>query len=250
MLQYSESPLKITQIWKMAFKLAAARFFQMYFIFFLLSILMILPHFILGEPSSNLILKEHHSAFWGFGIFTIIFSLFIWPLVFYQLGTLMEGAPVKFAESLKIAIRKFPALLMMGIVVTIICMFGSVFLILPGIFLFILFSMCAFLIIFDNVGAIDSLGDSVRLVWGNWWRTFTVLFIPLLTILFILFLIKIVLISLLMFSHVAENYIAWIGLIFKLIFNPLISIYLYPVQLLQWHDLKLRRSLKNLKNLQ
>jgi hypothetical protein len=244
MLRYAEKPLTIAQIWKMSLKLAGAKFFQMYFIFMSLSVLAIFPRIIWNEPSINLIIKNHPAGFGVYWLLTIIFSMLIWPFVFHQLSKFMEGSPAKFSESLKLAVKKFPTVMMMFFLTCIIYIFGFICLILPAIFLLVMFTMCIFLIIFENEGAVDSLGDSIRLVWGNWWRTFIVVYLPPLIIFFILLLIKIGLVAFLLKMSLSQNNVAWISSIFQFIFYPLISIYLYPVHLLQWHDLKLRRLIR------
>lgn len=114
------------------------------------------------------------------------------------------------------------------------CMLGVLALIVPGIFLFILFTMVQPLILFDERGCFAALKHSCKLVWGNWWRTFAVFF------------------PLLISSYAASfgaQFISnhgywWYGTVgsavFVIFFYPLF----YACVLIQYSDLKLRRHIK------
>jgi len=61
-------------------------------------------------------------------------------------------------------------------IVLISCSIGIRFMMAPGIFLMVLFVLVQPLILLDNYGIIESLTKSAKLVWGNWWQTFAVVF--------------------------------------------------------------------------
>lgn len=52
---------------------------------------------------------------------------------------------------------------------------GLLLLIFPGVFMFVLLIMVQPLLLFDDHGIISSIKSSCKLIWGNWWRTFTVI---------------------------------------------------------------------------
>jgi hypothetical protein len=54
-------------------------------------------------------------------------------------------------------------------------MVGFVLLIIPGLILMLSLLFFWFLIVLEDKGAVESLKTSHRLVWGNWWRTATIL---------------------------------------------------------------------------
>lgn len=109
---------------------------------------------------------------------------------------------------------------------------GVFLLVLPGIFLTILFSMFLPFIIIERQGVVQSFESSARLVWGYWWQTLFVIAIP-----FIL-------------SYLLRNFVRftpWTNQIWLLVIDAFILSffipYFYSVLLVQFHNLKLIKSL-------
>ncbi len=68
-------------------------------------------------------------------------------------------------------------LLIVNIVVGLIAMIASVFLLIPGIYLGVVFSLVAPIVVFEDAGLGQALSRSFEVIKGNWWKTFGILFI-------------------------------------------------------------------------
>ncbi|MDD1611273.1 MAG: hypothetical protein LUO95_11975, partial [Methylococcaceae bacterium] len=138
---------------------------------------------------------------------------------------------------LLLAVKKFPTIIVASILYSIAIMIGSFLLVIPAIILIISLSFFWYFILLEDKGSYESLMASHRLVWGDWWRTNIVFFIPSLILVIALFIVA----------------------FFNGLFDPtpepsntldigtdlLIAIimpYFYVVGYLQYHDLKLRRN--------
>jgi hypothetical protein len=103
-----------------------------------------------------------------------------------------------------------------------------------GIFLGVLMFFFNLFILFGNAKIIQSIKESIKLVWGNWWRTFGVILVPVIVI-FIAIQIMNFLVGLVMPKVGIANNIT----------NLCVLTLLYPwfnsLILVQFNDLKLRR---------
>lgn len=86
------------------------------------------------------------------------------------------GKP-ELSEAVALSVRKFLPIFVMYILYVLIVVFGSILLIIPGIFLSIKLFYSQYFILFDNKGVIESLRSSWRMVKGNWRRTFALILI-------------------------------------------------------------------------
>jgi hypothetical protein len=68
-------------------------------------------------------------------------------------------------------------LLIVNIVVGLIAIIASVFLLIPGIYLGVVFSLVAPIVVFEDAGLGQALSRSFEVIKGNWWKTFGILFI-------------------------------------------------------------------------
>lgn len=104
-----------------------------------------------------------------------------------------------------------------------------------GIFLGVLMFFFNLFILFENGKIIQSIKESIKLVWGNWWRTFGAILVPVI-IIFIVIQIVNFLVGLVMPRVGIANNIA----------NLCVLTVLYPwfnsLILVQFNDLKLRRK--------
>jgi hypothetical protein len=83
----------------------------------------------------------------------------------------------QFAASLLFAVRRFPALLGMNILLFLGLIAGLIALVIPGIWLYGLWSVAAPALLIEGLGPARSLGRSRRLVKGRWWPTAGVLIV-------------------------------------------------------------------------
>lgn len=85
-----------------------------------------------------------------------------------------SGAPEGVRSPFFIATRRFPVILAVNLLFVFAVMFGTVLLIVPGIFLLVALYFSPMLPIIEGKGPIDSIRGSFSLIRGHWWRTFAV----------------------------------------------------------------------------
>lgn len=90
-----------------------------------------------------------------------------------------EPAP-PFAVAFLRGLRKVLPVLLAGICYSLAIVLGLVLLIVPGVILMLSLSFYWYLILLEDAGIGESLSASHRLVWGNWWRTATVVTVAVL----------------------------------------------------------------------
>lgn len=81
-----------------------------------------------------------------------------------------------FVGVLLLAVKKFPAIIVAGILYTVAITIGTLLLVVHGI------------ILLEDLGGYESLMAIHRLVWSDWWRTNIVFFVPTLVIFIVFFM--------------------------------------------------------------
>ena len=75
------------------------------------------------------------------------------------------------------ALRKLPGIIIISIISGIATLFGSVFFIIPGIYLFVVFSLSSCVLVFEDEGIGNALSAPFKLIKGKWWSTFGVIIV-------------------------------------------------------------------------
>ena len=136
------------------------------------------------------------SYFWNYMV-PLLAIAFIIGIISWLISTIAEGTCVKFAaeniekgegslgEAFNFIIYKLPSLIAAAIITVILIVLGFIAFIIPGIILAIMFSLVIPTIIIENVGTLDSLSRSRRLVSNRWLKTLALLLIVYLLTLFV-----------------------------------------------------------------
>jgi len=123
------------------------------------------------------------SQLWNF-ILTFLALVFILGIISWIIGNVISGVCVKCAsdliekgkaslgESFNFTVYKLPSLLIATLITGILVALGLLALIVPGIILYIMFYLVIPAIIIENIGALDSLSRSRKLVSNRWLKTF------------------------------------------------------------------------------
>ncbi len=97
-------------------------------------------------------------------------------LVFYtallaNVDAVARAVPMSLGRALIQGLRLFPRMVGSFIAMFIAIMIGSLLLVVPGIYLYGALYLAAAAIVADDEGMFASLATSMRLTWGNWWRS-------------------------------------------------------------------------------
>ncbi len=122
-------------------------------------------------------------AFLGFSSLSI--------LLFLVIGTIVNGMAIKYTSDLlerdvadlnvaiNVAFQKFISLLIAGLIYGSLMILGFISFVLPGVFVAVIFSLSAPVIVIEDKGVFESFKRSNGLVRGSWMKVFTVIFIIL-----------------------------------------------------------------------
>jgi hypothetical protein len=78
-------------------------------------------------------------------------------------------------EALRASLKLFWPVLGSIVLAYLVVGVGCMVFLIPGIFFFVALFVYLPIVIIDRKGPLEGFGESVRLTWGNWWRTFGVL---------------------------------------------------------------------------
>lgn len=117
--------------------------------------------------------------FWLRFVASLVAGFYMYAVITAIVHYIASGAPKGVPSPLSIATRRFPLILAVNLLFMLGVMSGTVLLIVPGIFLFIVLYFSPMLPIIEGKGPIDSLNGSFSLVRGHWWRTFAVALITI-----------------------------------------------------------------------
>ncbi len=172
----------------------------------------------------------------------LIFSLLsciVYAAMIFRIDNYEQGREDSYVEGLWLGLRKFPAIVLAGLLYTIAIVAGTLLLVIPGVILVISLSFCGYFIILENAGGYASLIASHRLVWGDWWRTNAVFMLP--GVMLIIFFIIVGFIGAFLDQLIPNSY----GILNILIdlMTAIIMPYFYVLGYVQYRDLKLRKKM-------
>lgn len=145
----------------------------------LLALMSGIPSLIMGY-----LLRQHYPE--SVLIVTGILMLLVLPIIIFLVGFILHQlflvgtqTTMSFQESSQYVLKKLPRLLIALPIISILSWFGLIFLIAPGVFIGVAFVFVAPLILLDDYSVVESFRNSWFLVWNSWWRTFSIIVIPL-----------------------------------------------------------------------
>lgn len=163
-------------------------------------------------------------------------SCIFYSAMIYRIDNVANGRADDFVEVLLLAFKKFPTVILAGILYTIAITIGTFLLVIPGIILMISLMFCWYFVLLEDMSAYDSLIASHRLVWGDWWRTNIVFFVPG-------FIFLIILLVILFFGALITDPNSNTLNTGSELLGAFATPYFYALVYLQYHDLKLRKNM-------
>ncbi len=159
------------------------------------------PFFLLNGFSLGMYLKEYLGLFGGMESGTTIddFSSFggilMWVLIMYgftilsyiMLFTVTSQYFISYSKDrdnmpnylgiVRKSLKLLPAVILGTIVVGLMVTFGTIALIIPGIYLAVSTCFVVFIMVFERKGLGDAISRSFEIIKGNWWWTFLILIV-------------------------------------------------------------------------
>lgn len=245
-----DAPLGMGGVLDDGFKLFKSALGPLYGLAFLASLAQEMPGMIMASSIDNETLRQPSIGFGlgAAGFVAMILYLILFAALLARIDAVANNLPSSFGQALKTGLRRGGPLFLMSFCAMLAVAGGLILLIIPGLILMVSLFMGPFLVVSEGKGPIASLRESHKMVWGNWWRTATLLTVAFVVALVFLmaasFVAGLLMIpfvgdqsagtgfgSLLIFSDIVNALIA-------ALFLPLVYCLLYSI----YQDLKLRRE--------
>jgi len=196
-------------------------------------------------PVPEAISRIFGAEFFGLMALMMVITIVVFAAIVARMGAVATGTECSIAESLGLALRRFPALFVAGILYSLLVGIGMFLLVIPGIILAVSLYGTMYLVIIDRLGPIAAIKQSHKLVWGDWWRTATILTVALIIGMAVFVLVGIVA-GVVAASADAATPIPLTPLWYDLLLGPAVAAVvtplLYAMPLVMLQDLKLRRE--------
>jgi len=246
MFQYASNPQSIGKVLDNGIRLCLSTFKSVVGIAFVGAFISNLPNLFSPAPQAGQVFPAAQmSQFMGLALITMVASLMFYNAVVFRINAIASSKDTSLSAALSTGLKKLLPVLIGLILYMVAVIVGSVLLVIPGIILMMSLFFYSMLIVVDDSGMVASLKTSHRLVWGNWWRTTTVLMVPAILMMVIYFAIGFVAgITAGVTGGIGDAatsmpiMIAAFGVVVGTIGGPLF----YAIMLVQLHDLKLRKQ--------
>ena len=196
-------------------------------------------------PVPEAIQQIFGAEFFGVMALIMIVTIIVFAAILARMGAVATGTQCSMAESLGLALRRFPALVVASILYSLLVGIGMILLVIPGIILAVSLYGTMYLVVIDKLGPIAAIKQSHKLVWGDWWRTATILTVALIIGMAVFVLVGVVA-GLVVVSADAASPIPMTPLWYDLLLGPAVTAVvtplLYAMPLVMLQDLKLRRE--------
>jgi hypothetical protein len=226
-----------------------------------LSLLMVVA----GSPSSIYILTQGASSnpadpfgmlgmmsrpgYWLSALAGMLGTVWMMSAAYLKIGAIGAGGDLGLGPALQKAVTRLPSVALMMILFGFAVGIGMVLLIVPGLILMVSLALCFNPALFEDKGPFESLSESHRLVWGNWWRTAAILtvgFIVLIVIYMLAGLIIGVVMPLAVLGGAAGENFLMTSMISGMLIGTLVSLLVTPfyisLAIATYWDLKLRKD--------
>src|SRR5690606_33773263 len=112
------------------------------------------------------------------GLLTIVsfvslaLSLLLWTPVIAKIHAVQHGESMTAGEAMSVGLRRFPVVLGVALLMTVVLGLGFMLFVIPGIYLLVKLAFAPVAAVTESKGVIDSFRYSFELLRGRWWRTF------------------------------------------------------------------------------
>lgn len=174
----------------------------------------------------------------------MLFSFLVMVALVDGMKRFMETGSIALGAAFQVGLKRFLPVVFAMFLYGIACMVGIVLLIVPGVIISLSASLFIYAMVFDGLGPIASLKRSHKLVWGHWWRTATVITVPVI-IYIVLFLgagIVLGVAGVMGMVDMDGTLALLFQAAFQAVVTTLISPVLYAIGIVQFSDLKLRKD--------
>lgn len=247
MLQFATQAMTKKEIWKTSFQLCLANFVRLYLFLFVIQMLFQATHLakhhvyytnsvvlsptVQTMPSGKMVSYE---------IVLVLIFVFVFSLVFHQMGSMLKGAQVKLMDSILWVLKHYIYLLGLVCLMFILSILGFICFVWPGLFLAVaLYSFYPYVIV-EEKRWIPAFKMALKITWGKWWRAFITVMLPVLGFLIANILIVLLITFFLSIFGVPKSVILSIAVVIEVFITAFMTLWILAIQLVLWNDLKIR----------
>lgn len=171
---YPQAPLSIGKVLDGGFTLYRAVFKQILPLSFAVAVLAQLPQlvpYLMAQGGATVMVGLAIGFIVWFVLYMALYAGWIQSLD----GLARGGAAAGIGAAFSAGMGKVVPVIAAAILYMLAIVIGSVLLLVPGLILLLSLMFSMFLVVLENQGAVDSLKNSHKLVWGRWWRTATII---------------------------------------------------------------------------
>jgi len=185
-------------------------------------------------------------TYWLTYLLSLVLTMWALGALYLKVQACGSGEDLAVATALQGSLGRIVTLVLMSILFSIALVVGMVLLIVPGLILMVSLILAWNLVVFEGKGPVDALTGSHRLVWGNWWRTATILTIGFIIVCIIYFAVALVigLVMPLVGLGAQDPFMFGLvtGLVIGAVVNLLVTPYFIALLISVYWDLKLRKE--------
>ncbi len=179
----------------------------------------------------------------GFVVIEAIGGLVVAAACFRFLSSAYLGGHPHTGDSIGAALRRLPAIVVASVVIFAMVAIGTVFLILPGIWLLVALSVAIPALMLEGVGPFKAISRSLELVQGRWWATFGALLAMILFLVVIDFALGIALDGILLSGgQHSTTVLAIVSIVSYLIAQMIVLPFEAAVLTMIYFDLRVRKE--------
>ena len=173
--------------------------------------------------------------------FAILVSFVFYGALMKTLSTWAAGnQSLSLGEALAVGLRRFPAVLLGGVLNGLAIAIGLILLVIPGVYFFGKLPLWMAAIFVDDVGAMESLRRSWRLTRGRWWRGATIITVAVIMIYVFALAFGLVAGAIGVFAHLSITGRQILNQLFSAISNMFVLPMFASILIVMYHDFKLR----------
>ena len=102
---------------------------------------------------------------------TLVLSMLLWTPIIAKIHAVQQGRRLSAGEALAVGIRRLPVVIPVALLLGLMLGIGFALLVIPGIYLTVLFLFAPVAAVADSKGVLASFKYSFELVRRRWWRT-------------------------------------------------------------------------------
>jgi hypothetical protein len=242
MYQRPDTPLSIGGVLDDGFRLVKSSYGKVFLLALIAAFAGQIPNYFLGEtPAEQLQVVPAAALVWL--AISIVLSVILTGALIARVDAVTRGDDLSMGGAITIGLGRFFPMLGCLILYVLAVMGGVIALVIPGLILSLSLLLAPYLVITDNLGAIEAIKQSHKLVWGNWWRTAGIFTVLIFIIFAAYFLIGLLSTLQLVFSTDGSGAdLTFVAYILVPVMSAVISPLVYAFTMSILNDLKLRKE--------